>query len=389
MPLILTLLIGWILYGIEMDMFVPSLPEMRNIFGISTFLIELTIGVNCIAHCIASLFVGNLGDNFGYRPILLYCMVIFVIGSILCCFASYYEILLLGRFLQGIGMAGTTTLAYLILTNIYSTQKQQEILGLLNGVITIVMTLAPLIGSYIALLFGWRGNFIALLVIGLLNLLCSYLFIPQHSPQGNASLSLKEYSIIFQSKKTMDYILLICFSVVPYWIFIAISPILYMEGMGVKLEMFGFYQGALALIFSIFSFANGLLIRNFGTLKYVYFGIICYLVFIILCLITVFLGVNNPIIITLLMLLLSIGTIIPCNIFYPMMFEILPESKGKTSALLTSLRMIVIATGIQFVSYFYDGTFFTLGLIICLFVILNLFFTYRLLIQKNEITKLN
>lgn len=387
--LIFTLLIGWILCGAEMDIFVPSLPELQDVFGISPFIVELTIALNCIAHFIAALFVGSLGDKFGYRPVILWGTATFLIGSLFCTFAGNYHSLLLGRFLQGGGIATTTTLAYLILTNIYSVEKQQVILGWLNGVITIAMTAAPIIGSYVALVFGWRGNFIILLMLSLINFIFSYYFIPYQTPAGNASISLREYKKIFSSRKTVYYIFSITFAIVPYWIFIAISPILYMDSFGVKLEHFGFYQGAMALIFSILSFSNSWMISKFGTKKPSYLAIVCFIIFLISDSYIIYFNITNPIIITASMVVLSIGCVIPCNILYPLMFEILPESKGKTSAALTALRMLLTASGIQFASYFYDGTFFMLGITLSILVSLSLFYTYKLMITEGEIIKLH
>jgi DHA1 family bicyclomycin/chloramphenicol resistance-like MFS transporter len=389
MPLLFTLLIGWILFGTEMDMFVPSFPELQDVFHLSPFMVELTLASNFIGHCIACLIIGSLGDRYSYRPVILIGIILFVIGSVFCAFANEYYILILGRFLQGVGIAGTTTLSYLILTNIYSTKKQQEILGWLNGVITVVMAIAPVIGSYIALIFHWRGNFIALLIMGIINLIFSYIYIPDNKPNPLASLSFYGYKVVLQSKKTLYYILTICFSVTPYWIFIGISPILYMKDLGVTLYEFGFYQGSMAALFALASFSNGFFIRKFGARKCTYFGVVMAISFIILCSIALILKVHNPLIITLLMHILALAEIAPSNILYPLMFEVIPEAKAKTSAILIAIRMIIIAFGVQFAGYFYDGTFMALGIIIIIGTIAMLWFMYKLLIIEGEIKKLS
>ena len=389
MPLLLTLLIGWTLFGIEMDMFVPSFPELQDVFHLSPFMVELTIAANLVGHCISCLIIGSLGDKYSYRPVILIGIILFVIGSIFCALATEYYILVFGRFIQGIGIAGTTTLSYLVLTNIYSVKKQQEILGLLNGVITVVMACAPVIGSYIALFFHWRGNFIALLIMGIINLIFSYIYIPDNKPNPNAQLSFRAYKIVLQSKKTLYYIFSICFAVTPYWIFIGISPILYMNDLGVTLYEFGFYQGSMAALFAVASFSNGFLIRKFGTKKYTYFGVIMGILFVILCSWAVISNTKNPLYITLIMQILALAVIIPSNILYPMMFDIIPEAKGKISAILTALRMLVIACGVQIAGYFYDGTFMVLGLILIIGTIAMLLFLYKLLIVEEEIKKLS
>ena len=143
--------------------------------------------------------------------------------------------------------------------------KQQQILGFLNGVIVSSMTATPIAGSYLALFFGWRGSFTILLCLSIINFVMCYLFMPQHNPHGADTISLKEYKKIFRSKKTIYYILAVGFAVSPYFIFAALAPILYIDSYGMLLQHFGLYQGSLCLVFTIFSFSNGWIIKKFGT----------------------------------------------------------------------------------------------------------------------------
>jgi DHA1 family bicyclomycin/chloramphenicol resistance-like MFS transporter len=49
---------------------------------------------------------------------------------------------------------------------------------------------------------------------------------------------------------------------VPYWIFVGISPLLYLKNFGVKLSHFGYYQGTLALTFALGSMVYELIMRS-------------------------------------------------------------------------------------------------------------------------------
>ena len=386
--LIFSLLLGWILCGIEMDIFVPSLPQLQDIYNLSTFAVEWTIGVSAIAHLLTAIAMGSLADRFGYRPMIIAGGIAFVLGGILSVTSNSFEQLLIGRAFQGMGNASTTTISYLVLTNIYSMDKQQNILGFLNGIIVTSMTAAPVAGSYLALFFGWRGSFALLLILSILNLVMCYMFIPHHTPHGKDTISLREYKKIFKSKKTIYYILAVGFAVSPYFIFAALAPILYIDSYGISLQHFGLYQGSLCLVFAIFSFGNGWIIRKFGTKKPVYASLIFYMLYVIYAIYILANRIDDPIIITSSMFLLSAATVIPCNILYPLMFEILPESKGKTSAILTTVKMIVLTFGVQFASYFYDYTFLMTGSTIIVIVLATLLFTYKILFIEGEVRKL-
>src|SRR3984957_13976831 len=102
----LTILIMCILAGAEVDLFIPSFPELQRVFDLSPFLVEFTLGANFCAYCIGSLLAGNLGDYFGRRPVILAGCLIFILGSLVCVYAPNFWILIFARGLKGPGIFG-------------------------------------------------------------------------------------------------------------------------------------------------------------------------------------------------------------------------------------------------------------------------------------------
>jgi DHA1 family bicyclomycin/chloramphenicol resistance-like MFS transporter len=196
---------------------------------------------------------------------------------------------------------------------------------------------------------------------------------------SQAPFSLKEYKIVFQNPKTRYSILTCVFFILGYWVFIAISPILYMEGLGVDLKHFGFYQGAIAGVFSIGSFLSPLFLRMFDQEK-------CFKVSVwlnALCSVGILLLVvgqsQSPLLITVLMVIDSLTMVLPMVIFFPLILNIIPEAKGRISASITGGRLIGSAFFVQFAGYFYNGTFGSIGLILVGITIVGLFFYLKLL----------
>jgi DHA1 family bicyclomycin/chloramphenicol resistance-like MFS transporter len=374
----ITVLVMCILVGSEVDLFIPSFPELQNVFNISTFMVELTLGVNLLAHCFTSLIVGILGDLYGRKPIILIGLIIFIAGSLFCVFAIEYWQLLFGRLLQGIGISGPAVLSYVVIADTYSTEKQQQMMGILNGSVTFAMAFAPVIGSYVSLFFHWRGNFVLLLILGLISLVLGILFIQQGQTKPYTSKCFKEYYVVFQSPKTFYYISTICLLVLPYWLFIGMAPILYIGDLGVTLYEFGFYQGATALMFSIISLSSGYCIKKFGQLNCFIFSISMLCTFIVFTLILIAFRVTNPVIITICMQFLALGIIYPVNILYPLSLESIAYAKGKIAAVIAASRLILIAFSIQTVSYTYQGTFAPIGITMCFILVVMFWCCYKL-----------
>lgn len=388
MYLFITILIMEILGGAEVDIFVPSFPDLQRTFNLSPFMVELTLAVNLTAHCLTSLIVGNLGDRYGRRPIILIGLYVFIVGSVFCIFSTAYWHLLFGRFLQGAGISAPVVLSYLVIADKYSAAKQQELMGVLNGAMTLGMAFAPVVGSYVNMFFHWQGNFVLLLILSLVCLALGSIFLPKAVKNPNVSMSLREYKPIFRSKVAFYYIATIILGLQSYWVFVGMSPILYMEDLGVSLKEFGFYQGALAITFSIGSFSSGIFLRKFGQKNCFFFSIFLLVGFTLMLPVLILFNVKDPVLITAVMLLQSVGIILPINILWPLMLEAIPEGKGRLAAVAVASRLIVTALSLQAASFFYDGTFRSLGIAMGLFIGLAFWAGYKLFqidtVFKNE-----
>lgn len=374
--LFLTVLIIITLGGAEVDLFIPSFPELIREFNLSPVLVQLTLSVNFLSYCISSLFVGNMGDRYGRRPIILWGLIIFIIGSIFCVWADSFSLLVMGRFLQGVGMAGPAVLGYVVIADITPPEKQPGLLGLLNGVVTLAMAFAPVVGSYINIYFGWQGNFMVLLSMGILSFFMGCWYIPHTTqPNKDISINLKEYIPLLRSWEFMRLFLIICLLISCYWVFIGMGPILYMEDMNVSIEHFGFYQGAIAAVLSMVSIISPFVLKRVSHAACLRIG-----VWALSALAVVSLGISlivedTPWIITVVMCLYILPFVFPINILYPKSLDVLPDSKGRAAAMLSFGRLAFSAIGVECVSYTYTGTFMPIAMFIFIFTILAFWIT--------------
>jgi DHA1 family bicyclomycin/chloramphenicol resistance-like MFS transporter len=259
---------------------------------------------------------------------------------------------------------------------------------MITGVITLGMTAAPVIGSYINLFFGWRANFALLLILGIISLLLSVIYLPKPSSDDKVRISLREYLPIIKSERVNIYNFTLTFISQAYWLFVAIAPILYMNDLAVSLDIFGLYQGSVAVVFSIGSFSTGYLVKKYGMIKCLKFSSRLLLSSVILTIIATIFNVQTPIFITFIMLIISIANIIPVNVLWPIAIDIIPEAKGRVTAYVTSSRLIFTAISVQIAGYFHNGTFIPLGIMMSIFLFIGYIFLSKILIQeKNIISK--
>lgn len=387
MLLFFTIIMIEILSGAEMDLFIPSFPELQATFHLSPFMVQFMLSANMAAFCICSLFSGVLGDRYNRRKVMLISLGILLLGSVLCVSATNYPVLLIGRILQGIGMAGPAVLAYPIISDNYPIGKQAGMLGILNGASTLAMAFAPVIGSYVNLYFNWRGNFTILLAFSLFCLVLSYFVIPNRAGSSTVSVSPKTYWVLLRSPQLLTFTLFFCFLVTPYWIFVGISPILYMQDFGVTLKEFGYYQGAITFFFAITCFASAPILSKFGHKKFLYVGILTCILSALLMIILMVSHNHNPLILTIVVVVMAAGAVFPINILFPQSLTVIENSKGRTAALMLAARLILTAVTLVIVGYFYTGDFLALGLAMVILLILSVFCIVILISKRWVVLK--
>lgn len=372
-----------LLTGMEFDLFVPSFPELQSHFNLTPSWVEALLSVNFVGYFISLIFLGDLSDRYGRKPIILLGLMIFIVGSVLCLWPPSYEFLLAGRFLQGVGVAAPAILSFLIIADSYPLKEQQFLMAILNGSLNIAAGAAPVLGSYVTLYFHWQGNFAVLLMMGLAVLVMTLLFIPSHTlPQHSEALSMRGfrgYAVLFSSRPLMLLMTNILFLFVPYWIFVGMSPLLYMKDLGVSLSHFGYYQGVLAIVFALGSILFGLIIKNITYEHKSILRLASYILMVSLCILAIvtWLDKSGPLLITLAFLPFIIGQIIPSNILYPLSLNFMPHAKARVSAIIQGGRLILTSIGLQIAGYFYVESFQNIGIILIGFIlvgVITLFF---------------
>ena len=364
--ILMSLLLADLLGGIEVDLFMPSFPEIAQVFSLSPVALQLMMSINMVGYCMGALICGFLGDRYGPRSIILWTMLLFIVGSIFCIWAPTYPLLVFGRLLQGLGISGPVVLAYVVITHMYPPDQQAKYLGFLNGIVNVGITIAPILGSYIAAYAGWRGNFTALLILSMMTAGICYWTLPYIKPDPSVDMSFRAYKPLLQSKTFWIYLGVCCLAGTVYWVFTGFSSLLYIDELKVNITEFGWYQGLLAFTYGVASMMLPVLFRFMPQNAWVKIGMwIAFLSTLIGLLLS--LGVaDNALWITFCMVGVCIGLALPSNILWPAAVAVVPGTKSRASALLMAVRLLVTGASLEIVGYFYNHTFYPIAL--CMFL---------------------
>lgn len=141
------------------DFYTPAMPQMVVDLMTQGSMIKLTVTVYILGMAISPLVFGPLSDHVGRRPVLLASAVLGLLGSVFCWLAPNVNLLIIGRLIQGLGLGAGLSLARTIGNDLFEKQEFAQIAGIISLVVAVGPAVAPVIGGYLFVHFGWSSIF--------------------------------------------------------------------------------------------------------------------------------------------------------------------------------------------------------------------------------------
>ena len=229
------------------DLYLPALPIMPGELNTTASNIQMTIGVMTFGVAIGQLFGGPISDTMGRKVPLIIGNLLCVISALICAYAPSIEILLLGRFLQGLTGSVGVVIAKAIARDFASGQELTKLFALLMMVNGLAPVLAPLVGGQLLLLTTWRVIFIILAVFSAILLLGSLLFresLPKEKRiAGGIGTATKNYITLIKDKQFLGQTLIQLFAFGAFFAYISGSSFVYQNIFQLSAQEFSYLFG--------------------------------------------------------------------------------------------------------------------------------------------------
>lgn len=167
----------------------PAFPQIAVVLKISPHKIGWLVTVFTFPTVILGPIIGVIADRFGRKKILVPSLILFGIAGTGCAFVRDFNLLLLLRFLQGIGAASLLSLSVTLIGDLYTGARRTTAMGYNASVSSIGTALYPTIGGALATL-GWYYPFFLPLVAIPIGLLVLFLL---KNPEPKGDRNLREY----------------------------------------------------------------------------------------------------------------------------------------------------------------------------------------------------
>ncbi len=255
--------------ALGVDMALPAFTDIRVGFGLApdSPRVALVVTLYFLGVASAMVFYGPFTDRFGRKPVLYTGLGLYALGALGSALAPTFGILIVSRFIWGIGAAGPRVLALAIGRDLYQGNRLARILAVVAAVFMVVPAFAPLLGQAILSIGSWRwvmgapGAGMLVLAIWLIRL-------PESLPlDRRRPLTLtrtrQAVAAVFNNKVTTCSALAIMFDYGSFTAFLGSVQLLF-DDVYRRGDQFAYYFAGMSLFMGAVIFAGSRLVRRVG-----------------------------------------------------------------------------------------------------------------------------
>lgn len=230
--------------AVTIDLSLPAFPAMVRELATNMSTGQQVVGLFMAGIAIGQIPSGLISDRVGRIPVLYGGIVIFTAAGLAAAVTDSIELLLLARFVQGIGGSVGVVISRAIVRDISSGAQAARLMSVMVMIFTAAPMLAPMVGAFLVFEWGWRAPFFAVVVFGVLVLLGVNTALQEtHTPTRREHpvrqllMSFKEF---FSHRRSRFGVLLVIFPAAGFITMITGSSAIVIEIYGFPVQYFGF-----------------------------------------------------------------------------------------------------------------------------------------------------
>ncbi|UFN50202.1 multidrug effflux MFS transporter [Roseomonas sp. OT10] len=150
-----------------MQLVIPTLPVLAQVFGAPYGQAQLTLTLYLMGVALGQLLYGPLSDRYGRRPLLFAGLGLYLVASLLAALAPSIGWLILARVLQGTGACAGMVLGRAIVRDVWPREQAASRMGYVMMGMTVAPMLGPIVGAVVEEFVGWRGTMLMAALVGI------------------------------------------------------------------------------------------------------------------------------------------------------------------------------------------------------------------------------
>lgn len=258
--------------ALSTDAVLPALPMIGDALGtVDENSRQLVVGVLFLGLAVSQALFGPLSDSLGRKPIIYLGFGLFAFGSLISIWATSFDMMLIGRFVQGFGAAAPRVISVAIIRDRFEGRQMAKTTSLIMTIFILVPVFAPAVGQLILTFAHWHGIFWLFIVMAAATALWVGRRLPETlPPERRYPLSFRRVGSAFREvvshRMAMGYLLAAAslLSALIGYVTSAQQILQDLYGLG---ELFPVAFGALASSLGLASFVNSRTVTSLGVRK--------------------------------------------------------------------------------------------------------------------------
>lgn len=276
--LIITLAAIAALTPLAIDMYLPAMPQIADELRVNSGSIQLTLTAYTAGFAMAQLIYGPLSDSYGRKPVLMGGLFVFIAMSILSALINGIVELTWVRAIQGVAGASASVVIQAIVRDMFEKEDYARTMSFVTLAMIVAPLLAPLVGGYLSVWFGWRSIFWVLTLVAIFTMLAAYIKLPEtlsadNKQSFNLRSSFRHYLGFFSNVRAMSLILTSSFSFASMFAFLTGGAFVYINLFNIPVEHVGYLYGFNIMFMIVMTTANGRFVKRQGSVWMLQFGL--------------------------------------------------------------------------------------------------------------------
>jgi DHA1 family bicyclomycin/chloramphenicol resistance-like MFS transporter len=259
-----------------------------------------------------------------------------------------------------------------VVRDVYGREGAARIMSYMSAAIALAPAIGPIVGGIVETWFGWRANFVALLIYGAAQLALTFLLLPEtnmHRETGRMSPARigRSYIAFLGERTYFGYVLTVAFGYCGIFAFISASSFILVDAAGLSPDLYGFCFAAVVIGYIAGTLTSGRLSARLGIDRLIAIGSLVGFAGALLVLILALIEPHRTgipaaaaVVGPMMVVLAGVGLMMPNAVVAAI--APFPRAAGTASALMGFLQMAMAAILGALVGHFHDGTARPMGI---------------------------
>lgn len=148
--------------SLGIDIYLPAFPTLAEHFQVAPLLLQQSLSGYLVGMALMMLFYGALSDGFGRRPVILWSLAVFAVGSFGAASSSSIDALLAWRTVQGLAAGAGSVVGRAIIQDRSQGADALKAMSQVIMAFALAPAIAPVLGGWLLQMSGWRSIFVFL-----------------------------------------------------------------------------------------------------------------------------------------------------------------------------------------------------------------------------------